>query len=90
MFALASASIALAQYLGGSVAISIGNTIFQNGLAPALAKYAPTVDAHTIINAGATGLAGSVSAEQLPGVLLAYNEALVKVFVSCICLCCKS
>jgi hypothetical protein len=81
-FAIVSASIPLSQYLSGSLAISVGNTIFQNGLPSALRKYAPDVDVKAIMNAGATDLVKVVSPAQLSGVLTAYNEALVKVFVS--------
>ncbi|PKX92857.1 putative MFS transporter [Aspergillus novofumigatus IBT 16806] len=51
--AIASSAIALCQYLTGSVAISVAQAIFQNGLTPALEKYAPNVDAAFILDAGA-------------------------------------
>ncbi|KAF4182882.1 hypothetical protein CNMCM7927_009424 [Aspergillus lentulus] len=78
--AIASSAIALCQYLTGSVAISVAQAIFQNGLTPALEKYAPNVEPAVILDAGATGYADVLSADQLPGVRFAYNEALVKVF----------
>ncbi|GFF52506.1 putative HC-toxin efflux carrier TOXA [Aspergillus lentulus] len=78
--AIASSAIALCQYLSGSVAISVAQAIFQNGLTPALEKYAPNVEPAIILDAGATGYADVLSADQLPGVRFAYNEALVKVF----------
>ncbi|KAF7184358.1 hypothetical protein CNMCM7691_005110 [Aspergillus felis] len=78
--AIASSAIALCQYLTGSVAISVAQAIFQNRLTPALEKYAPNVDPAIILDAGATGYADILPADQLPGVRLAYNEALVKVF----------
>lgn len=81
-FAIVSASIPLSQYLAGSIAISVGNAIFQNGLPSALRKYAPDVDPKLISGTGATELDKAVSPSQLPAVLTAYNEALVKVFVS--------
>ncbi|KID94828.1 Major facilitator superfamily domain, general substrate transporter, partial [Metarhizium majus ARSEF 297] len=79
-FAIVSASIPLSQYLAGSIAISVGNAIFQNGLPSALRKYAPDVDPKLISGTGATELDKAVSPSQLPAVLTAYNEALVKVF----------
>lgn len=81
-FAIVSASIPLSQYLAGSIAISVGNAIFQNGLPSALRKYAPDVNPKLISGTGATELDNAVSPSQLPAVLAAYNDALVKVFVS--------
>ncbi|EED13941.1 methyltransferase, putative [Talaromyces stipitatus ATCC 10500] len=78
--AIASSAIALCQYLTGSIAISVAQAIFQNGLTPALEKYAPNVDPTIILDAGATGYADVLPADQLPRVRFAYNEALVKVF----------
>ncbi|KFG81517.1 putative MFS transporter [Metarhizium anisopliae] len=79
-FAIVSASIPLSQYLAGSIAISVGNAIFQNGLPSALRKYAPDVNPKLISGTGATELDNAVSPSQLPAVLAAYNDALVKVF----------
>ena len=80
--AVATGAIALSQYLAGSIAISIAQTVFQNKLKPALAQYAPNVAASTILNAGATGFRATLQPDLLAGVLKAYNEALVNVFVS--------
>ncbi|KAK4067257.1 uncharacterized protein Triagg1_7700 [Trichoderma aggressivum f. europaeum] len=79
-FALVSASIPLCQYLAGSISIAIGNAIFQNKLPVAIAKYVPAVNVSIIVDAGARDLAKVVLSEDLPGVLTAYSEALVKVF----------
>jgi hypothetical protein len=80
--AAASSMIALCQYLAGSVAISVAQSIFQNGLAPALQKYAPEANTTAILNAGATGYTTVVDPDQLGVVRMAYDEALVKTFVS--------
>ncbi len=63
------------------MSISIGNTVFQNGLRSTGGQVRPGVDFQSLVNAGATGLSAVIPPEQLPGVVLAYNEALVKVFV---------
>lgn len=60
----------------------MAQSIFQNSLAPALRKYAPEVNLATILNSGATGYATLVEPDQLDAVRRAYNEALVKTFVS--------
>jgi hypothetical protein len=80
--AVATGAIALFLYLAGSVAITIAQTVFQNELGPALSKYAPGVNVESILSAGATGFRAVVPSDQLTDVLIAYNEALVKVFVS--------
>lgn len=80
--AVATGAIALFQYLAGSVAITIAQTVFQNELGPALSKYAPSVEARSVLDSGATGFRAVIPADQLPNVLTAYNDALVKVFVS--------
>jgi hypothetical protein len=67
----------------GSIAIIVAQTIFQNLLGPALSRHASGVDAQTILDSGATGFRAVTPPDQLVNVLVAYNEALVKIFVSC-------
>jgi hypothetical protein len=45
-------------------------------------EYAPGVNETLINSVGATGVRGAVTAEQLPGVLRAYNQAVRNTFVS--------
>ncbi|KAK2882376.1 hypothetical protein FQN49_000431 [Arthroderma sp. PD_2] len=78
--AIASSAIALCQYLTGSVAISVAQAIFQNGLTTALKKHAPNVDPSMVVGAGATGYADVLPADQVTKVQSAYNEALTRVF----------
>src|SRR5437762_14390478 len=80
--AIATSSITVFQYLGGAVAISLGQTIFRNRLKPALRRYAPDIDAQRLFNVGATGIATVVPPEELDAVILAYNQALRDIFVS--------
>ncbi|RDW66377.1 hypothetical protein BP6252_10012 [Coleophoma cylindrospora] len=77
---IVSALIPLCQYFGTALFVSLGTTVFTNTLTPALQMYAPGVDPKTVISAGATGIKGLVSSEELPGVLLAANKALTDVF----------
>lgn len=44
------------QNLGGAVFISVGQSLFQNGLASALKELAPSVNAAVVFSAGATGI----------------------------------
>ncbi|KAG4429728.1 hypothetical protein IFR05_014793 [Cadophora sp. M221] len=67
--------------LGGAISISIAQNIFSNGLKANLPKYAPGVNATTVIKAGATYLKNVVAPEELPGVLRAYMIALQQAYV---------
>jgi hypothetical protein len=80
--AVATGAIALFQYIAGSIAITIAQTIFQNLLGPALSRHTVGIDVQMILDSGATGFRAITPPDQLVNVLDAYNEALVKVFVS--------
>jgi len=67
--------------LGGAVAISIAQNIFSNGLRTNLPIDAPGVDVDKVIAAGAAYLRKAVTAAQLPGVLLAYMNALKQAYI---------
>ncbi|KAH8681864.1 major facilitator superfamily domain-containing protein [Xylariales sp. PMI_506] len=77
---IASGFVMFSQFFGGAIFSSVAETIFTSSLAPALARYAPSVDPSLVINSGATELQLALSESELPGVLLAYNEAIVHVF----------
>jgi hypothetical protein len=64
------------QTFGGAFFLAIGQTIFNSGLVDALKKYAVGVDTQAVINAGASGVHGVVSSQQLASVLKSYNEAV--------------
>jgi len=68
------------QQLGGSIFLSISQNVFSNTLVHRLSGIAG-LDAHSIVNTGATSLRGSVSGEELQIVVEAYNHALTRVFV---------
>lgn len=78
----------LMMNLGASVGVSAGETIFRSSLPHLLMKDAPKVDVNVVINAGATEIRKLVSPAELPGLLLAYNDALTKMFVSALCQTC--
>jgi hypothetical protein len=75
-----SAAIIFFQNLGGSIFISVGQSVFQNSLSTALNQLAPTVNPAVVFSAGATGIeqalkaVGQSSAYQ--AVLAAYNRGL--------------
>ena len=67
--------------LGGAISISIAQNIFSNGLVQNVPKYAPSVDAKTVINAGATYLRRVIPPAALAGVLKAYVIAIENAFI---------
>ena len=77
-----TALVVFTQFFGGAIFVAFAQTAFTNSLGPALEKFAPGVNAADLINVGATSLRGSVSANELQGVLVAYNQALIHTFVS--------
>lgn len=70
------------QYFGGAVFLSVAKTIFTNELLYNLHKYAPDIDAYSIVYSGATSAFNGLSEHDRPLVLKAYNKALTLTFVS--------
>ena len=67
------------QTLGGSIFISVGDTLFDTGLTENLAKI-PGIDIGSVASIGATDLKNLIPADILPEVLVAYNGALRHTF----------
>jgi hypothetical protein len=68
------------QTFGGALFLSFDQTTFSNGLKQGLHQYAPEVDAEAVINAGATGFRTLVAKSSLDGVIMAYSQAVSRVF----------
>jgi len=73
--------IIFVQTLGGALFVSVAQSIFSNKLVENLKKFAPQIDPQIILNTGATSIQKSVSKADLPGVTLAYNNALTQTFL---------
>ncbi|CAK7237930.1 hypothetical protein SBRCBS47491_010210 [Sporothrix bragantina] len=73
--------IVFLQTLGGALFVSICQNIFTNKLSENIHSLVPNLDPATVLAAGATGYQKVVSAADLPGVTLAYSEALTQTFV---------
>ncbi|RDL40045.1 Uncharacterized protein BP5553_00024 [Venustampulla echinocandica] len=69
------------QTLGGALFVSIGQNVFVNKLAIDLAKYVPTLNPSIVLQTGATSIQRTTDKEYLPGVTLAYNNALDRAFL---------
>jgi hypothetical protein len=70
------------RFLGGSIFLAIGESIFVEQLVKDILSMAPGVDPNTIVAVGAQGVRKVVSVLELPSVLVAYNSAVTTVFVS--------
>ncbi|KAK7932029.1 MFS general substrate transporter [Apiospora marii] len=67
----------MAQFLGASIFLGVGNNIFATKLIELINDLGvPGLDGHTVVSAGATGLRAVVPEQHLPEVLSAYMEAL--------------
>lgn len=78
----------LGQTLGGSIFISVGQTVFANKLITELQQVLSGNLAALVTNIGATDLRNVVQPQDLPAVLTAYNAALDKTYVLGVCLAC--
>jgi hypothetical protein len=72
--------LVVAQNYGGAVFIAICQALLTNGLKTNIPKYAPSVNAQNVINAGATGFRKIVPADVLPDVLKAYSMSVNHTF----------
>lgn len=77
---VATAIGVLFQFLGGAIFLGIAENIFVSSLRDAVEKYAPQVDAGAIVRAGAIGLHKVVADEDMPSVVLAFNDGILAVF----------
>ncbi|OLN81036.1 putative HC-toxin efflux carrier TOXA 25 [Colletotrichum chlorophyti] len=74
------ATVIFLQTFSGALFITCAQVIFSEGLGRSLAKYAPAVDARTVLAAGGTGFRTVVEEDDLPGVLVAYAKSINEVF----------
>lgn len=72
--------IAFAQFLSGTIFVSICQTILANTLASELSRNLPGFDASAIALTGATQIRELVLAKDLPIVLAAYNAGINNIF----------
>ncbi|MCJ1383359.1 hypothetical protein MMC17_006472 [Xylographa soralifera] len=77
---IGSALVLFFQYLGATLFIAFGQTVFISRLGNNLSTFAPSVNASDIMNIGATELRQEFSGAELEGVILAYNQALTQTF----------
>ncbi|KAF2002924.1 MFS general substrate transporter [Amniculicola lignicola CBS 123094] len=82
---IANAMVMFFNSLGGAISISIAQNIFVNSLSREIPRYAPGVEPKRVIGAGATYVRELLKnlgmSASLPGVLEAYNNAIVSAFI---------
>jgi hypothetical protein len=65
------------QNFGGTIFLSFAELVFSHTLATSITQSAPNVSTQDILSWGATGFRQRLSNEDLPGVLTAYNNAII-------------
>lgn len=75
-----TAIVVFAQTFGGALFISVAQNVFANQLIKNLGEMVPEIDAMELLHTGATAIVKEVTEEQLPAVLVAYNDAIVYTF----------
>lgn len=83
-----TAVIIFVQTLGGALFVSIAQNVFTNRLASGLADEVPDLDPTIVLRTGATSIKDLIAQEFLPGVISAYNEALVNTFYVALAMSC--
>jgi hypothetical protein len=64
------------NFFGGTVFITVSQSLFQRQLQTKITKYVPDIDVHQLTNSGATGLKSLVPADKMAVVLGAYNDSM--------------
>jgi hypothetical protein len=78
--AIAITFVVFTSLFGGVIWLSFAQTTLNNGLSAALPKYAPDLSSKEIASLGATSFRAVLPEAVIPGVIMAYNEAVVRVF----------
>ena len=68
--------LAFTQFLGGTIFVTVCQSLLQNKLVQGLTERLPNFDPAAVSSQGATDLRNLVSADQLPLVLDVYNDSL--------------
>jgi MFS family permease len=73
--------IIFVQTLGGALFVSIAQSVFTNKLNIGLKEFVPGLDPTIVLQTGATSIQKTINKAYLPGVTLAYNNALTDAFL---------
>lgn len=85
---VATSMILFMQTLGATIFVSVGQSVFQNHLLNNLEAALPpgSFDPSSILHTGATDIWATVPPQLLPTVLVAFNNALTKVWTVSVCM----
>ncbi|WZH47041.1 major facilitator superfamily domain-containing protein [Fusarium acuminatum] len=64
------------NFFGGTIFITVSQSLFQGQLQDKITKYVPDIDIHQLTNSGATGVKSLVPADKMELVLGAYNDSM--------------
>lgn len=78
--ALVMAILVFVQGLGGSIFITVANTILDNSIVSQIQSKAPGVNAQAVLAVGATAFREVVPADQVGAVISAYSISFNNVF----------
>lgn len=85
-----TALIMFIQTFGGALFVSVAQNVFTNRLLTGLLQEAQGFDPAMILRFGATTLKDAVPSQFLPGVLVAYNDALTSTWYVSVAMACLS
>jgi hypothetical protein len=92
--AIGTALMIFAQTISGTILLSVGENILQDGLLGELAVRAPSVDPKIVISSGASGLKDKMlklyPADVVQEILESYSAALRRIWIMAVCLGCLS
>ncbi|KAI9878040.1 MAG: hypothetical protein M1830_002091 [Pleopsidium flavum] len=84
----ATALLIFLQTFGGAVFVSIGQNVFTNKLVSGIETLVPGLNPAIVVRTGATSIQSSIAPEYLPGVTLAYNNALTQAYTVAVAMAC--
>ena len=76
------------SFLGGSVFVSVSQTLLQSKLVEGLKPIIPDLDSSMLANGGATSLRSMVSEDKLQSLLDVYNDSMRSIWYLCLGLSC--
>ncbi len=77
---IGTAAMFFVQLLGGALFIAVAQNVWTTRLVEGLQSAVPDLNPMIVLSTGATNLKTVIDPKFLPGVLFAYNEALVNTF----------
>lgn len=74
------ATVSFFQMFGGALFAGVSQVIFNEQLVKEIMRNVPGIDLAALLSAGTIGFRKVITAEQVAGVVLSYNTAILKTF----------